>query len=105
MVDSKFLQSLLGCEVLFLLDPEQKESYIKAYVKEASLNRTEDLIILHLTSPNNVITYIDVIPLTAEGYTQRNTLFYATEEDDSLVTAAEYLHSIFEDFKNGSTKI
>lgn len=105
MVDSKFLQALLGCEVLYLLDPEQEKSYIKAYVKKASLNHTEDAIILDLISPNNVIIYKDVIPLTTAGYTQRNTLFYATEEDDSLVTAAEYLYSIFEDFKNDSTKV
>jgi hypothetical protein len=105
MVDSKFLQALLGCEVLYLLDPEQEKSYVKAYIKKALLNPTEDAIVLYLTSPDNVITHKDVIPLTVEGYTQRNTLFYATEEDDSLVTAAEYLYSIFEDFKNGSTKI
>ena len=105
MVDSKFLQALLGCEVLYLLDPEQEKSYIKAYVKKALLDPTEDAIVLYLTLPDNVTTYIDVIPLTTEGYTQRNTLFYATEENDSLVTAAEYLYSIFEDFKNGSTKI
>lgn len=105
MVDSKFLQALLGCEVLYALDPDIEESYIKAYVTQASLNTAEDTIILRVTTPDGVLSYHEAIPLTVAGYTQRTTLFYLTEEDDSLVTTAEYLNSIWDDFKNGLAEV
>jgi hypothetical protein len=111
MVDSKFLQALLGCEVLYLcfsnniVDQEREETYIKAYVTKASLNAAQDTIILLVTTPDGALSYHESIPLTVAGYTQRTTLFYLTEEDDSLVTTAEYLNSIWDDFKNGLAKV
>lgn len=100
MVDSKLLQSLLGCEVLHLTSAGV---YIKAYVNNAFLNPVQDLIQLELINENNRV-YYDLIPLTKAGSTQKTTMFYLTEDHDSLTTLASYLNSVLDDFENDHSK-